>query len=200
MIHSIAEMALIQETAALQTTNPNKMYIDKMKQTHSQATTVLTSTCLIALRKCKWPNNDTNQVPGIRWLEILSLALSIRMQPSGLWSHQCKFSTPVISYLLCAESWHSRSNIQDRLNMLSTSYTNLWWRTLDATLSAPFGTLWVDGMTLRFGIFCLSGFVGFWHWLYPSLGLRIYSRNRSASRPCTECARWLERKCVDEQG
>ena len=30
---------------------------------------------------------------------------------------------------------------------------------MDATLSAPLGTLWVDGMMLEFGIFGLSGFV-----------------------------------------
>ena len=62
-MRAITGVALIQETAALQIINLNKIDIDKMKQTHSQTTTVLTSTPrrlswikrLIALRRCEWP-------------------------------------------------------------------------------------------------------------------------------------------------
>ena len=141
MIYAIAEVALIQETAALQTTNLNRLYIDKMKQIHSQTITVLISTpcrlpwmkCLIASRRYEWPNNDTNQVPGTRRIEILSLSLSIRMQPSGLWSHQCKSSTLFSSYLFCTESWHRA----DPISMIDWMGSLPRTRTFDGGLWMP---------------------------------------------------------------
>ena len=87
--------------------------------------------CLIAPRGYEWPNNDTNQVPAIRRIEILSLSLSIRMQPSGFRSHQCKSSTPVSSYLFRTESWHRADPISmiDWIGSLSRTQTfdgGLW--------------------------------------------------------------------------
>lgn len=78
----IAEVALIQEErAALQTSNLNGHRDDSEEQIETKPTTASTSTpwslfwwiqFAVALWICGWPDDDTNQVPGFRWMESLS--------------------------------------------------------------------------------------------------------------------------------
>ncbi len=215
----VAEVALIQEErAALQTTNLNGAYDDNEKQTEAKSTKASTGThwslfwwiqFAIALWICGWPNNDTNQVPGFRWMESLS------PEPYQSRGYDFVFDWKAIPWFVIASlqivlACHHLPPLQRALTTEPIQYLGsigfalylvhgplmegFGWHIIRPIWNAVGGQdeagvwgimfVWVAGF-LAFGLPCLWAADLFW---------------RFVDRPCVEFARWLDRKCVDEQG
>lgn len=215
----IAEVALIQEKrTVLQTTNLIEPYDDQEKQSETEAMMTWTSTpwklfwwiqFVIALWICGWPNEDTNEVPGFRWMETLT------PEPYQSRGYDFTFDWKAIPWFLIASlqivfACQQLPPLQRFLNTEPIQYLGsigfalylvhgplmdgFGWRVIRPIWNAVGGQdeagvwgiffVWVFGL-LGLGIPCLWAADLFW---------------RFADRPCVESARWLDRKCVDEQG
>lgn len=214
----IAEVALIQEErAALQTTILNGHYGDKEKQTEEKPATTLTSTpwslfwwiqFAVALWICGWPNDDTNQVPGFRWTEIMS------PEPYQSRGYDLVIDWKAIPWFVIASlqivfACHYLRPLQRVLSSEPIQYLGSVGFALylvHGPLMEGFGWHIIRPIWAAVGGQDEAGLWGvLFFWTFGLLGLAIPCLWASDSfwkfvdRPCVEFARRLDRKCIDEQ-
>ncbi len=213
----IAEVTLIQEErVALRTVNLNGLYDDKEKQDEREPASAAKSTSwkifwwiqfVIALWICGWPNDDTNQVPGFRWMETMS--------PEPYQSRGYDYVVDwkaipwfVIASLQIVFACHQLPPLQKVLNTEPIQYLG----------SIGFALYLVHGPLMEgFGWYLMRPIwsavggqddAGVWGtlfvWVFGFLGLAVpclWASDlfcRFVDRPCVEFARWLDRQCAHE--
>lgn len=215
----IAEVALMQEeTAAVRTTNLVEHCNDSEEKPEPKPTTALTTTprrlfwwiqFAIALWICGWPNNDTDRVPGFRWMETLS------PEPYQSRGYDFVFDWKTIPWFAIASlqivfACHELPLLQRVLNTEPMQYLGV----IGFSLYLVHGPL-MEGFGWRIirpiwnavgGQDEAHGWGVFFVWIFGLLGFGIPCLwasdlfSRFVDRPCVEFARWLDRKCVEEQG
>ena len=214
----IAEVALIEEErAVLQTIDSDAHDDDREGQYETKPMTASTSTpwvCFwwiqlaIALWICGWPNNDTDRVPGLGWMESMSPEPYQSRGYDGVFdwkavpwfviaSLQIVFAChrlPLVRRVLTTEPMQFLGSIGFALYLVH------------GPLMEGFGGRIIRPIWNAVGGEDEAGFWGIlFVWVVGFIGLAIPCLWASdlfwgfVDRPCVEFARWLDRKCVDVQ-
>ena len=215
----IAEVSLIeQDRLALQRINLDGDCEEKEEQTAANPTTAMTSApwrlfwwiqFATALWICGWPNDDTNQIPGFRWMETMS------PEPYQSRGYDYTFDWKAVPWFVIASlqivfACHQLPPLQKFLNTEPIQFLGSIGFSLylvHGPLMEAFGWHVIRPIWNAVGGPDNAGVWGvFFVWVSGFLALGVpflWASDlfcRFVDRPCVEFARWLDRKCMAEQG
>ena len=214
----IAEVSLVQQDrAALEKNNLNGDE-EKENQTDARPTTAMKSMAWMlfwwiqfatALWICGWPNEDTDQIPGFRWMETLS------PEPYQTRGYDFTFDWKAVPWFVIASlqivfACHQLPPLQRVLNTEPIQFLGSIGFSLylvHGPLMEAFGWHIIRPIWNVVGGQDDAGVWGtFFVWVSGFLALGVpflWASDlfcRFVDRPCVDFARWLDRKCIAEQG